>query len=125
MTRVWRYVCFIAPVLALCAPPAPVRAAVLVTARYVVVVTEHCEEGDVACGEVSYTGVNRETGESISLQGEAWVRYCADGVTPCQHLGWVFRRGSVVYRVTETPAVLSVERDGKRVLEQPAVWSDW
>lgn len=101
------------------------NAAVLVTEQFVIVIVERCAEGDVACNDVKYTGVNRKTGESISLKGQAWVRMCAQTNTPCQHLGWHFRNGEFTYRVRETPPSLEIERDGKMVLEQKAVWSDY
>jgi hypothetical protein len=98
--------------------------AVLLTPQFVVVVVERCPEGDVACNDVTYTGVNRKTGESIFLKGQAWVRLCADRVTPCQHLGWEFKNGDLTYRVQESPAVLQVERRGKTLLEQKGKWAD-
>lgn len=102
-----------------------VNAAVLVTERFVIVIVERCAEGDVACSNVSYTGVNRKTGEAISLQGQAWVRMCADTVTPCEHIGWQFKNGEVTYRIRETPPSLEVERGGKALLRQKAVWADY
>jgi hypothetical protein len=99
-------------------------AAVLLTEQFVVVVVEHCPEGDVACNNVTYTGVSRKTGETISLKGQAWLRMCADTVTPCEHVGWQFRNGEFTYRVRETPPSLEVERGGKTVIEQKAVWVD-
>jgi hypothetical protein len=98
--------------------------AVLLTPQFVVVVVERCPEGDVACNDVTYTGVNRNTGESIHLKGQAWVRLCADRVTPCQHIGWQFKNGDLIYRVQETPAVLQVERRGKTLLEEAGKWAD-
>jgi hypothetical protein len=100
-------------------------AAVMVTEKFVVVIAERCPEGDVACNNVTYTGVNRSTGESVTLKGQAWVRMCADNVTPCQHIGWLFKNGEYTYRVRETPPLLEVERNGKTVLEQQAVWTDY
>ena len=101
------------------------NAAVLVTEQFVVVIVERCAEGDVACNSVTYTGVDRKTGKAISLKGRAWVRMCAGGVTPCEHLGWQFRNGEFTYRIRETPPSLEVERGGKTVLEQKAVWADY
>jgi len=101
-----------------------VNAAVLVTEQFVVVIVERCPEGDVACNNVSYTGVNRNTGEVVSLKGQAWVRMCADTVTPCEHVGWQFKNGEYTYRVRETPPSLEVERGGKTLIQQKAVWTD-
>ena len=103
----------------------PANAAVLVTEQFVIVIVERCPEGDVACNNVSYTGVNRKTGEAISLKGQAWVRMCADTVTPCEHVGWQFKSGEFTYRIHETPPSLEVERGGKTLIEQKAVWTDY
>ncbi|WP_150048730.1 MULTISPECIES: hypothetical protein [Methylomonas] len=99
--------------------------AVLVTEQFVIVIAEHCPEGEVSCTDVGYTGVNRKTGEAIALKGEAWVRMCADGITPCGHLGWQFKNGDFIYKVRETPPALTVERGGKNLLKQNAVWTDY
>ena len=103
----------------------PASAAVLVTEQFVIVVVERCPEGDVTCNNVSYTGINRKTGEAISLKGQAWVRMCADTVTPCEHVGWQFKSGEFTYRVRATPPSLEVERGGKTVIEQKVVWTDY
>jgi len=99
--------------------------AVLVTEQFVIVIIERCPEGEVSCDDVVYTGVNRKTGESIALKGEAWVRMCADGATPCEHLGWQFKNGDFTYKIRETPPSLAVERGDKILLEQNAVWTDY
>lgn len=100
-------------------------AAVLATEQFVIVIVERCPEGDVACNDVSYTGINRKTGEAISLKGQAWVRMCADAVTPCEHVGWQFKNGEFTYRVRETPPSLEVERGGKTLIDQKAVWLEY
>ena len=107
------------------AAPWKADATTLVTEQFVIVIVEQCLEGDVACNNVKYTGVSRSTGESLTLQGRAWVRMCPDTVTPCQHVGWVFKKGEYVYRVRETPPTLEVERNGKTLLEQKAIWADY
>ncbi len=112
----------IAAALALAMQP-PADAAVLVTEQFVIVIVEQCPEGDVACNNVKYTGVNRSTGETLTLKGQAWVRMCADAVSPCQHIGWQFRNGDYVYRIRETPPSLIIERNGRMLIEQKATWS--
>ncbi|MCX7513818.1 hypothetical protein [Frateuria sp. STR12] len=99
----------------------PADAGVLVTPGYAVVVAEQCAEGDVACADVVYTGVSRRTGASITLHGAAFSTTCADGTTPCRHLGWRFPHGTLVYTVTDDGALL-VTRDGKLVLSQQGKW---
>lgn len=100
---------------------APAGAGVLITPGYAVVVAEQCPEGDVACADVVYTGVSRRTGAAITLRGSAFSTTCADGTTPCRHLGWRFPRGDLVYTVTDDGALM-VTRGGTLVLSQQGQW---
>lgn len=60
----------------------------LTTANYVVTITSRCETGNVSCDNFSYHGVSKKTGKSIDLKGSTKHAMCADGVTPCQFLGY-------------------------------------
>lgn len=96
-------------------------AGVLVTPHFVVVIAEHCPEGDVACNDVTYTGVSRATGKALTLQGESLVHMCADQVTPCRHLGWTFQRGDTTYTVREN-GELHVVRGNQHLVDQQGKW---
>lgn len=93
----------------------------LLTDAYDVTIVVRCEEGVVACKNVQYTGVHRKSGKSIKLSGEAIHTRCADGVTPCRFLGYMFKNGDTVYMVTEN-GNLSVEQGGKVVLQEQGTW---
>ncbi|MDO1530438.1 hypothetical protein QMK61_16495 [Fulvimonas sp. R45] len=97
------------------------EAGVLVTPQYVVVIAEQCGEGDVACKDVVYTGVDRRTGAALTLRGKALVHMCPDGTTPCRHLGWTFKNGDIAYTVSDDGA-LDVTRGDKLLLEQKGRW---
>jgi len=94
------------------------RAQTLVTPGFRVTVEVRCAEGNVSCDDVRYVGTSRKSGKSIRLAGKTSHAPCADGVTPCRFLGYVFRNGRVVYfvsddgrlRVTEGEKVLVDER---------------
>lgn len=87
----------------------------LETPSYNVTIVSKCAEGEVTCDNVTYKGVNKKTGKSITLHGSTWHTMCSDGVTPCQFLGYRFENGDVVYTVSEE-GILSVVRDGNEVL---------
>lgn len=110
-----------AAVLTLFCFSAVVQARILSTPNFVVVIVETCEEGVVGCDQVAYTGVNRSTGKSITLSGSALMHMCADGVTPCQHLGYEFRNGDVTYTVTND-GTLAVSRKGKVFAKEQGKW---
>jgi hypothetical protein len=87
----------------------------LVTPRFSVMITVHCEEGSVSCDNVTYRGVNRKTGAAVVLKGRTHHTLCADGVTPCRFLGYVFKKGNIRYFVGED-GTLTVTRGEREVL---------
>lgn len=91
-----------------------VSAQTLLTPGYRVTIEPRCPEGEVACIEVGYHGVSRRSGLGITLDGRALHTRCADGVTPCRFIGWEFRNGDTVYRVSESGELLVTR--GERVL---------
>lgn len=86
-----------------------------ITENYEVTITEHCEEGENFCRNVTYVGKNKNTGKSIKLKGSQTIRTCADGVTPCQMMGWEFFSGRYRYAITDDKS-LWVSRDGKDLI---------
>ena len=98
--------------------PAVVQGAVkCVTANYDVTIIEHCPAGEIFCRNVTYIGKNKRTGQSIKLKGSQTIRPCADGVTPCQMMGWEFFSGPYRYAITDDRS-LWVSRDGKDLIEE-------
>jgi hypothetical protein len=92
------------------------------TPKFHIVVTENCPEGDVACADVTYIGTSKATGASVKLKGKTLVHWCADGTTPCHHLGYRFRRGSYDYFVGEN-GNLVVTHHGKVIVDEMGSWS--
>ena len=95
---------------------------VLDTQNYVVRIVEHCPEGDVNCQKVSYTGTNKSNGKSIKLKGKSVSRMCADGVTPCQSLGYEFRNGKMKYRVQEDGTLEVINQTGRVLVSESGEW---
>ena len=94
---------------------------VLLTPGFRIMITRHCAEGMVMCDQVSYRGEDRETGASITLMGSTLYRFCADGVTPCQFLGYVFHNGSTTYEVSDS-GLLRVVQENRNLLEEQGEW---
>jgi len=95
----------------------------LVTDSFDIEIDVRCEEGVVACDKVRYTSVNRRNGKSITLRGKDLHTRCADGVTPCRFLGYVFRNGKTTYTVWEN-GTLSIKQGSKVLLEEQGTWRD-
>jgi hypothetical protein len=107
--------------LALVAGAPPAAGQVLVTPNFEVRIEMRCAEGSVSCDKVRYTGINRRTGQSIRLDGRTLHSPCADGVTPCRFLGYVFRNGNVTYTAWEN-GLLSVRSGDRVLLEEQGEW---
>lgn len=91
------------------------------TKDFRVTITNNCPEGQVACNDVTYYGVNINTNASIQLQGRTVHTSCADGVTPCRFVGYEFSNGNYRYLVTEEGR-LQVYQNRKIVLNQRGNW---
>lgn len=89
----------------------------LVTPSFEVTIDVRCGEGAVGCKQVQYTGMHRTSGRSITLTGETFHSRCADGVTPCRFLGYVFKNGSTVYTVLDS-GMLIVEQGSKVLVNE-------
>ena len=108
--------------LALIASLQEARSAELTTPSFRITIATHCDEGSVSCDKVSYIGVNKKSGATIKLRGATHHTICADGVTPCRFLGYVFDNGNMQYFVSDE-GTLQVTRNGREVLVQESgVW---
>ena len=96
----------------------------LSTPRYDVHIDNRCEEGTVVCDDVHYHGIRRSNGQQIRLQGRTWHAPCADGVTPCRFLGYVFRNGPISYVVSDDGLLTVSDGDGRILLQERGEWQD-
>lgn len=95
----------------------------LSTPRHIVVIVSTCPEGEVTCAKVIYTGIDKTTGASVTIEGSDWAAMCADGTTPCHHLGWQFKKGDTTYRVSDGGELVVLVRQ-KTVLVEQGKWID-
>lgn len=91
------------------------------TPGYKVTITQNCEEGNVTCDDVSYTGTSKKSGKAITLRGKTMHSTCRDGVTPCAFQGYVFRSGRVTYTV-HADGRLVVTEGKKTLVNQRGTW---
>ena len=93
------------------------------TASFVILIDQRCPEGYVTCDDVKYVGTSKKTGKSITLIGSTVHSYGADGVTPTQFQGYLFKNGSIDYFVSEH-GYLEVTKGEKVLLHEEGQW-DW
>jgi len=86
----------------------------LETKGYRVSIVQQCEEGNVTCDDVRYTGTSKQSGKAITLRGKTMHSMAADGVTPGAFQGYVFRSGRTTYNVYADGRLLVTE--GKKTL---------
>lgn len=98
------------------------QASTLTTANYQIEVTDLCAEGNVTCDSVKYEGPSVDTGRKTVLTGSTLHGLCADGVTPCRFHGYVFRDGSVIYRVFASGLFQVVAEDAEILIEESGSW---
>jgi hypothetical protein len=96
-------------------------ASTLETTNFKVKIRINCEEGVIGCDRVSYEGKDKSTGKSIKLSGKQIVRFCADGVTPCQSLGYQFKNGEFIYFVSDDGR-LTVSQGKKILVNELGKW---
>ena len=96
---------------------------ILSSDNYFVIVTASCARGDLNCSKVEYYGVNKKTGASVKLKGVSEVRYCGDGESICEWLGYVFKTGKTSYYVSRD-ARLSVYQGDKTLVDEEGKWID-
>ncbi len=95
----------------------------LVTANYIISIGHSCPEGCVSCNNITYHGVSRRTGKSITLIGSTWHSMGADGVTPSRFRGYYFKNGDVRYFV-HSDGLLDVYRGKSEVLiSEKGTWN--
>lgn len=94
----------------------------LTTKNYIVEIKNNCIEGVVQCDEVIYIGTSKRSGQSIELIGRTQHSKCADGITPCRLLGYIFENGNVFYHI-DAAGVLRVTKGDSILLEEMGEWS--
>ncbi|MDA8017568.1 MAG: hypothetical protein MPN21_08980 [Thermoanaerobaculia bacterium] len=97
------------------------RIKILRTPRFDITLGAGCELGFFDCEDVRYRGVNRETQESLELQGRR-LRDCTWD-EPCVWKGYEFENEGIVYRIDET-GTLEVLRseDGTILVSERGTW---
>ena len=70
----------------------------------------------LTCHKVHYHGINKETNQEIRLVGSTHHTICADGVTPCRFIGYVFKNGLYTYLLIDKR--LEIRLAGKTIYSE-------
>lgn len=93
------------------------------TPSFKVKIEVQCDEGEVSCNKVLYTGTSKKSGQAITLKGMSLHTKCADGKTPCRFLGYQFKSGNILYQVFDE-GILLVKNGDKVLVQENGTWQD-
>jgi hypothetical protein len=97
------------------------QASTLITPSFKISIESLCPEGEIACENVKYVGVDKRTGKSIALVGREVHAIGPDGVTPGQFWGYLFTNGKTTYFVGED-GELRVTQGAKLLMHEMGTW---
>ncbi len=93
----------------------------LVTENFIIEIKNNCIEGVVVCDDITYIGTSKTSGNQIELTGRTHHVMCADGITPCRFLGYMFENGNVTYFVDQAGAI-KVTQNESVLVEETGEW---
>lgn len=93
----------------------------LETKTFSISIEVKCEEGEVTCDNVKYTGTNKKTGESVELTGKTAHHMDKEG-NPGRFLGYIFKSQGVTYFLSED-GLLRVTKGDETLLEEKGTWN--
>ncbi len=96
-------------------------ASYLVTDSYVLAIKKKCGEGHVTCDRALLVMKSKSSGNTLLMRGQTLHRMCADGITPCQFVGFRFQHAGVTYTVFE-PGTLMITQANETLLEERGRW---
>lgn len=102
--------------------PGFLLAADLETESYLISIESNCEEGEVSCNDLIYTGTSKKSGNTITLKGSTWHTLCADGVTPCRFLGYKFENCNTIYYIRDSGLLEIIKNGDKILVSEQGIW---
>ena len=93
----------------------------LETKSFSISIEVKCEEGEVTCDNVKYTGTNKKTGESVELTGKTAHHMDKEG-NPGRFLGYIFKNKGVTYFLSDD-GLLRVSKGDEILLEEHGTWT--
>lgn len=95
---------------------------VLTTDGFIITITSRCSAESVGCDNVTYHGVSKKSGNTITLKGKKLKGVCVDDADSCE-LSYVFRNGNIRYEVLTSGVLRVIRGSDKVLLEEQGFWS--
>ena len=80
-------------------------------------IQRRCHEGWISCDNVLLEARNKKTGESLSVIGSTYHSRCADGISPCRFIGYIFKKNGLKIIIDYQNLVFT--RNGAEILREP------
>ena len=80
-------------------------------------IERRCEEGRVSCDNVLLEARNKKTSERLRIVGATHHSRCADGISPCRFIGYIFEKDGL--RIFIDYQNIVVTRNGAEILREP------
>lgn len=98
------------------------NALIFETKNFLIKISPNCEEGDVACNNISYIGIRKSDGAKINLNGKTLNRSCEKSTSDLY--GYEFKNGKYVYTIYgRSLASLTVTNNDKIILSEEGEFS--
>ena len=79
-------------------------------------IERRCQEGWVSCDNVLLESRNKKTGENLRIIGSTHHSTCADGISPCRFIGYIFKKDDLKIVIDDQNIVLI--RNGTQILRE-------
>ena len=79
-------------------------------------IERRCQEGWVSCNNVQLEIYNKKTGENLRILGSTHHSTCADGISPCRFIGYIFKKDDLKIVIDYQNIVLI--RNGTQILRE-------
>lgn len=92
---------------------------VLDTKSFIITIDVRCEEGNVSCDDVRYTGISKADGTTLQLKGKTLNK-----AKSLDMYGYTFKNGAYTYSILtqKEPAALQIWKNGKLIRTETGDW---
>ena len=95
---------------------------VLATKSFIINIDVRCEEGNVSCDNVRYTGTSKTTGATLRLKGKTLNK-----AGSLDMYGYTFKNGDYTYTILtrQEPTELQIWKGGKLIRTETGYWQNY
>jgi hypothetical protein len=89
------------------------------TTSFTIDIQKNCQEGEVTCDNISYTGTRKSDGSQIHLIG-----HTLNNKNTFDLYGYTFKNGDYTYSIYIQSAEFILEKNGKVIVAEKGEWSE-